>query len=174
MSIQFNPPDYAERWRGNIPVPKRVCSVVRDLFETINERKLVLREVSELSGVSLKTISDWRYRSTPNLDSFVAVCGAVGLTLRVRSKRRPRAPRVIAARGEAEQIICAIADANGISPAQLRGRSRFVPIVRARDATMLRIHTELGLSSPEIGSIFNRDHSTVLWALRRARKRSAA
>lgn len=61
------------------------------------------------------------------------------------------------------------ADLHGITPEQLRGRSRSAKSVRARQMAILLTRETTSLSLPEIGRLFGgRDHSTIHNALKRA------
>jgi len=51
----------------------------------------------------------------------------------------------------------------GVSREALLGRSRVQHIARARQVAMFLLREEAGLSSPEVGRLLNRDHSTVLY-----------
>ena len=65
---------------------------------------------------------------------------------------------------EIQQTVCA---EFGISQADMLGRSRKASIVAARHHAM-RLARATGASLPKIGRSFNRDHSTVHAALRKA------
>jgi len=71
---------------------------------------------------------------------------------------------------KAEVIVLAAAVELGVSASAMLGKGRTRTVVRARDLAMLRIREELGLSYMEIGSLFKRDHSTVMAAVRRAER----
>jgi chromosomal replication initiator protein len=68
-------------------------------------------------------------------------------------------------------VIQRVAKANGVTVKQVMGRSRLKPIARARQMAMRAIEAEFGDSSPMIGRLFNRDHTTVLAALGSIKKR---
>jgi len=68
-------------------------------------------------------------------------------------------------------IVCEVAEAHGLTPRDLLGRSRMRPITRARMTAYAEIRDRLGYSYPEIGMIFGRDHTTILHGVRQARKR---
>lgn len=62
--------------------------LVRALFAHVDRAGLSLRAVSETSGVDSTVLSNWRTGKTvPRLDLFVAVCQAVGMTIRVNVHR---------------------------------------------------------------------------------------
>mgnify|MGYP001600745615 CR=1 FL=1 len=56
--------------------------------------------------------------------------------------------------------------AHGVAFHEVMGRSRKQPIAKARQSAMRRLRMELGLSLMSIGQYMNRDHTTVLHALR--------
>lgn len=71
----------------------------------------------------------------------------------------------------AKTIIRDVAREHGVSFDDILGPSRNRNVVRPRREAMHRIRQELGYSYPKIGRLFNRDHSTVLWATRGGRLR---
>lgn len=64
------------------------------------------------------------------------------------------------------QVIREVAEAHGLSIEDLVGPSRKHAHIRARWEAMRRIKEEFDLSLPRIGRFFNKDHTTVLNALR--------
>jgi chromosomal replication initiation ATPase DnaA len=65
-----------------------------------------------------------------------------------------------------ETIIREVLDANpGVTLADLVGPSRLQRIVDVRQLVMFRLSREAGLSTPQIGKLLNRDHSTVVYAI---------
>ncbi len=63
-------------------------------------------------------------------------------------------------------IIAEEARKAGVAVDALLGRCRRRAVVRARHAAMRRVHDAFPRKSyPEIGRIFGRDHSTVMYAL---------
>jgi chromosomal replication initiation ATPase DnaA len=76
----------------------------------------------------------------------------------------PARPRPLA-----KTIIAEVAAAHDITPADILGPRRFPHLVEARREAMSRVRKELGYSYPQIGRIFNRDHSSVIWSLRGGR-----
>jgi len=76
-----------ERWRGKIPVPPKAHPLVRALIEEMNAQRVTLTEMAERSGVSRATISEWRYRSAPCVETLVACFNVLGLDLVVRPVR---------------------------------------------------------------------------------------
>lgn len=59
-------------------------------------------------------------------------------------------------------IIKAVAQEHGLQPSDILGRDRFGHFIEARRETMVRLR-EAGFSYPQIGSILDRDHSTVVF-----------
>lgn len=71
------------RWRGRIPIPKRVHPLVRRFFEILNEEHTTIAEVAERSGIRRVTLSEWRYKRTaPHLTLMIAAFQCVGYDLR--------------------------------------------------------------------------------------------
>jgi chromosomal replication initiator protein len=69
----------------------------------------------------------------------------------------------------ARQIIDEIAATHDITREDMIGPRRYPHLVEARREAMRRVRDELGYSYPQIGRIFNRDHSSVIWSLRGGR-----
>lgn len=65
----------------------------------------------------------------------------------------------------AAQIVAAEAAATGLAPAAILGRRRTRRLAAARARCMAALY-HLGYSSPEVGRVFSRHHSTVLNALK--------
>ena len=66
-------------------------------------------------------------------------------------------------------IIAAVATARHVPERVMRGRLRDHHIVSARHECFVRLRDELGLSYPAIGRLMARDHSTVMYGIRRWR-----
>lgn len=58
---------------------------------------------------------------------------------------------------------------HGVTAAEIIGPSRKPRFAPARIELYGRLHDELGVSFPQIGRIFGRDHTTVLYGVRRWR-----
>jgi chromosomal replication initiator protein len=65
----------------------------------------------------------------------------------------------------ARQIIAQVAKDHGLTADELTGPSRKKVVVEARWTAMRTIRAETKLSTPQIGRLFHRDHTTVLHAL---------
>lgn len=61
-----------------------------------------------------------------------------------------------------------------ISVARIVGPERGADIVWVRDAAIWVVREHFGLSLPQIGKLFHRDHTTILEACRRAERRRKA
>lgn len=68
-----------------------------------------------------------------------------------------------------QKIIKAVCMAFGITERQLRSKSRKAHLCRARAIACLHLK-RLGYSTTTIGEILSRDHSTVIWNLRKFRE----
>jgi chromosomal replication initiator protein len=60
-----------------------------------------------------------------------------------------------------------IAESHGVTLDMVLGPERSDHIVRAREHALAVVRWSTGLSFPAIGNIFDRDHSTVMSAVRR-------
>ncbi|MBW3095656.1 helix-turn-helix domain-containing protein [Pseudohoeflea coraliihabitans] len=66
-----------------------------------------------------------------------------------------------------KEIIVEVAERFGFAPREIVGRSRYKPLTRARQAAMAEVYLHRpDMSLPQIGRFFNRDHTTVLHALK--------
>ena len=66
------------------------------------------------------------------------------------------------------KIIKEVAEKHKVSAGEIKGPRRNRYILAARFEAILRIHRELPhLSLPQIGRIFNRDHTTILYVIRK-------
>jgi chromosomal replication initiator protein len=74
-----------------------------------------------------------------------------------------------------QAIIREVASRRGVSEEDLLGRSRLKPFVEARQEAMWELRRRTGLSLPMIGHLLgDRDHTTVMWGIRRHADRLAA
>lgn len=85
---------------------------------------------------------------------------------------------VLGVKRSARDIIRDTAKQQGVSVDDIVGRSTHKPIVYARHLAIYRVRKERpDMSLPQIGRIFNRDHTTILSAVRkmeRQRSKEAA
>jgi len=63
-------------------------------------------------------------------------------------------------------IIAGVSDATGVCEASIMGRRRTARIAHARQLAMSLMREATGLSLMEIGGIFQRDHGTVMHAIK--------
>ena len=82
----------AQRWAGKLSIPERAHPLVRDLFRLLNDEKKMLADVAEKSGVGRATISDWRYRRSPTVATFQAVCNAIGYEVVIQRRGKSADP----------------------------------------------------------------------------------
>lgn len=78
-----------------------------------------------------------------------------------------RTPRLLAGLSTHLHIV---AHDFGVSEAALRGPSRMRDLSKIRQEFCLRAHV-LGYSTPEIGRVLNRDHTSVLYLLGRLERK---
>lgn len=95
-----------------------------------------------------------------------------------RAYRRPalqaeRLRRGQAVRFRSRPVLKAVAERNGVEPEMITGPGSYSAIVRIRDEACWELR-RAGLSYPEIGIAVNRDHSSVMSAVRRHEVRLAA
>lgn len=69
---------------------------------------------------------------------------------------------------EAREIMLEVAKEHGVTVHQITSRAKFNYIVKPRWEIMRRLREELGLNLDVIGRVVHRDHSTVIYGLRRA------
>jgi chromosomal replication initiator protein len=65
-----------------------------------------------------------------------------------------------------QAILLAVGRYYGINSDQLKGKSRHKQIVGPRQISMYVLREDAHLSTPEIGRLLNRDHTTVLHGLK--------
>jgi chromosomal replication initiation ATPase DnaA len=71
--------------------------------------------------------------------------------------------------GAAAAIIAEVAKQHGLTPEHLREHRRVPAYIEARREVYVRL-SALGWSSVRIARLFDLDHSTILYALRRERR----
>lgn len=82
-----------------------------------------------------------------------------------------RVVHVLPCSGDTRAIIERVAQEHDVPSSFILSASRAHRAVAARDAAIRAVADERpGLSLPQIGRIFNRDHSTILHSLRKTRK----
>lgn len=68
---------------------------------------------------------------------------------------------------DVDLMIAVHAVKHGVTVSDLKSRSRAQPLAHIRQKIMAKLRRDTDLSYPTIGRIFNRDHTTVLHAVRR-------
>lgn len=75
-------------------------------------------------------------------------------------------------RAQMQDIVEEISELSGVPVAEIMSRRRGVwQISRSRQYAMWLIRKRMGLSYPEIGRFFRRDHTTVIHAVRAVNRR---
>jgi hypothetical protein len=70
--------------------------------------------------------------------------------------------------GRTAVILAVTCEHMGVSPLQVMQKERGTrSVALARQITMALIREELGLSYPELGHLFDRDHTTTMYAVKR-------
>ena len=72
------------RWAGNLNIPENAHPLVRRLFQIMNQHQIMIKDVSIITGVSVQTISSWRYERSPNLMNMEAALNGLGYRLEIR------------------------------------------------------------------------------------------
>jgi chromosomal replication initiator protein len=75
---------------------------------------------------------------------------------------------ILSRREQRMATIARVAARHGVTVREVLGSARSGLIVEARHAAMVEVRLEFGDSAAAIGRLFNRDHTTVLYALRKA------
>jgi hypothetical protein len=58
--------------------------VVRDFFKIVDEQHESLKKVSELTGINRNTMTSWRNRTMPKVDTIEAALNVVGYTMIIK------------------------------------------------------------------------------------------
>ena len=83
----------------------------------------------------------------------------------------PLPPLAAPAETPARRILNEVAEKHKMPVASFRSKSRMMPFINLRHEACYRLSTELGFSLMQIGRLMgNRDHTTVLNAIRRHKK----
>jgi chromosomal replication initiator protein len=99
-----------------------------------------------------------RLEAMGELDDML--CDRIERVLRVPSVRRFKTKQL-----GIPEIVDVVAKRYGVQPEALTSDRRTQPEAMARQVAMRLIREMLGVSYPEIGRAFNRDHSTVIHAM---------
>ena len=77
------------------------------------------------------------------------------------------------ARQTAMQMAVDFARVNKLPPKDFFGKTRLKDVAHPRQDCMRMLREKTGLSMPQIGKIFGRDHTTVLHAIRASKERES-
>jgi len=133
----------------------------------LNEDLLV--KLSEPEGQTVRCLEGSLYK----LGVYLRLKGEQGGTELSASELRALIPRLVekVQVKTPEMILQQVAEQHRLKPVDLRSDSRKAFLVRARGETMVRMRDELQMSFADIGRFFSKDHSTVMSAVERTRKR---
>lgn len=87
------------------------------------------------------------------------------------AERQPQRPAVVPDRRTEALTVAAVADATGISVSRIRSRERTEDVSAARQAVFWGLRELAGWSLPQVGQALDRDHTTVLFGVRRFSQR---
>lgn len=71
-----------------ISPPERAHPLVKKMFDSMNHQQIGVLDLADRSGVNKNTIRDWRTRTVPTVDNFVACLNVLGLKLVIASDER--------------------------------------------------------------------------------------
>ena len=70
------------------------------------------------------------------------------------------------------RIVDLVCEEYFVTEEELRSKSRYKELVEARQMAMYIISRETGITLAEIGGVFDRDHATVIYAIKKVRQRA--
>lgn len=88
-------------------------------------------------------------------------------TIQIRSASA-KALRFVEAPPRVKHILASVAEDTGVSVSEILGSQRYAHIVKARWLAIHEVHKSTGWGSQRLGRLFNRDHATILYALKKA------
>ena len=62
-------------------IPEHSHPLVRQLFQHMNDKRLIKPAVLERAGLSKSTFESWKKKACPNIANFEAACNAAGLDI---------------------------------------------------------------------------------------------
>lgn len=71
-----------------ISPPERAHPLVKKMFDHMNHQQIGVLDLADRSGVNKNTLRDWRTRTVPTIDNFVACLNVLGLKLVIVSDER--------------------------------------------------------------------------------------
>jgi len=96
------------------------------------------------------------------------VAEAAARAAEVFAAAQAKDPPVLWPTTTARAIICSTCLLFDITEAELKGGGRARGLIEARFHAVMRLRTELGLSTPSIGRLLNRDHTSIINLLRKS------
>jgi chromosomal replication initiator protein len=157
LTVEIHPPDLRTRltllWRiaSSLPLDLREPGALSEIASSVPDN------VRRLEGAMTRVAARASLFSEPISHKLVA--SALEERRGTSPRRDPSAPDLVA-------IQAAVASATGVSLAELTSKSRSPRVARARQLAMYLTSEITGASIAEIARKFERDHTTVLHALR--------
>ena len=151
LIADIQPPDYETRiaiLRSKLS-GTMVGAVPSEVLDFIAQK--VQSNIRELEGSLNRLLAHARHMQQP-----------VTVELAARALRDLVAPGPSGRTSAPTSILFAVARYYGVSADDLKGKSRQKQIVEPRQIAMYLLREEAHLSTPEIGRLLNRDHTTVL------------
>ncbi|MBV9603053.1 MAG: chromosomal replication initiator protein DnaA [Chloroflexi bacterium] len=155
LIADIQPPDYETRiaiLRSKVST-STPAAVPPDVLDFIAQK--VQSNIRELEGSLNRLLAHARHMQQP-----------VTVELAARALRDLVAPGPSSGSVTPTAILLAVARFYGINADELKGKSRHKQVVRPRQIAMFLLHEDAHLSTPDIGRLLNRDHTTVLHALK--------
>ena len=155
LIADIQPPDYETRiaiLRSKV-VGTMIGMVPSEVIDFIAHK--VQSNIRELEGTLNRLLAHARHMQQP-----------VTMELAARVLRDLVAPGPTGRTVMPAAILLAVARYYGVNADDLKGRSRHKQIVEPRQVAMHLLREDAHLSTPEIGRLLNRDHTTVLHGLK--------
>jgi chromosomal replication initiator protein len=155
LTADIQPPDYETRiaiLRSKVS-GMLIGSVPSDVLDFIAQK--VQSNIRELEGSLNRLLAHARHMQQP-----------VTVDLAARALHDLVAPGPMGRSVTSTAILLAVARYYGINADDLKGRSRHKHIVGPRQIAMYLLREDGHLSTPEVGRLLNRDHTTVLHGMK--------
>jgi chromosomal replication initiator protein len=155
LTADIQAPDYETRiaiLRSKLGV-SMLTSVPSDVLEFIAEK--IQSNIRELEGSLNRLLAHARHMQQP-----------VTVDLAARALRDLVAPGATGRSVTPTAILFAVGRYYGVNSDELKGKSRHKHVVTPRQIAMFLLREDAHLSTPEIGRLLNRDHTTVLHAIK--------
>jgi chromosomal replication initiator protein len=155
LMADIQPPDYETRiaiLRSKLS-GAAVGAVPSDVLDFIAQK--VQSNIRELEGSLNRLLAHARHLQQP-----------VTVDLAARALRDLVAPGPSAHGARPNAILLAVGRYYGVNADELKARSRHKQIVEPRQIAMYLLREDAHLSTPEVGRLLNRDHTTVLHGIK--------